>query len=72
VKEEGLPELFGNPRGNRTGNEQSAHDVHPHRSPVHNEQMTDRGLPLFGEHPLPNRTLMNGHFHGSMAFYAPL
>src|SRR5258708_6135074 len=46
--EERPPEIIGHPGGERTGDEETANDIEPDRSPIHHEIMADRGKAAIG------------------------
>src|SRR6516162_822611 len=58
-----LPEVIRHPGGERPGDEQTTDDVHPHRRPVHDEVVADRGKPFGGREALPDGSAAHRHVH---------
>jgi len=63
--------FFRHPRGERTGEQQTAGNILPHRSPIHDEVVLMAVIPLFREDALPERALRHGHVHFGVTFHAP-
>src|SRR5439155_3437730 len=71
-QEERLPEAVRYPGTDGTGEQQADHDVAQDRSPLHDEDVADRGEPRRRGQPPPQRALLaHAHVHGRVPFHGP-